>query len=132
MGEPTEHIWLLSNEYSSHLHTVDEGFRVIIERAPTEINGDPDSKANFCDYFKAVRFLSSAAHEALEKIQIMINSIEPLERISRDLRPVLRRLRQGLTIMVETSRVSDEWIHLIESSNVVCEGTDVQVNQPTS
>jgi hypothetical protein len=132
MDEPTKQILSLSNEFASLLHYVDEGFRVIIEHAPVEIKDNPGSNANFCVYFKAVRALSKASHIALGKFQLMINSIESLERMSRDLRPVLRRLRQGLTIMVESRGISDEWIHLIETSDVICEGTDAQVIQSTS
>jgi hypothetical protein len=40
----------------------------------------------------------------------MVKSIEPIENMSRDLRPVLRRLRNGLTAMLEAREVSDEWI----------------------
>ena len=51
----------------------------------------------------------------------MIDAIAPIERVSRDLRPVFRRLRQGLSIMVEAREVSDGWIGLIEASGVDCE-----------
>jgi hypothetical protein len=125
LSEPAERILLLSNEFASQLNNVDEGFRVIIELAPAQIDNDPDSKTNFCAYFETIRNLSATAHEAMESGQKMIDSIEPVERMSRDLRPVLRKLRQGLTIMVESRQVSDEWIHLIECSGVVCESTDL-------
>lgn len=126
LGEPTKNIWSLSNEFVSQVHNVDEGFRIIIERAPAEIKDNPDAKANFCDYFKKVRELTASLHYALETTRGMINAIEPLERMSRDLRPVLRQLRQGLTIMVESREVIDEWIQLIESSGVVCEDADAK------
>lgn len=126
LTDPTEHICSLSNEYASQLHKVDEGFRIFIERAPIEIKENPKSKDNFCDLFKGLRTLSEASRVGLDSIQHMIDSSAPLEKMSRDLRPVLRRLRQGLTIMVESRSVSDEWVHLIESSGIVCEGADSQ------
>jgi len=129
LGEPTKNIWLLSNEFVSQVHNVDEGFRIIIEQAPAEIKDNPDAKAYFCDFFDKVRKLTASSHDALESTQGMSNAIEPLERMSRDLRPVLRRLRQGLTIMVELREVIDEWVHLIESSGVVCEGADAQTSR---
>lgn len=129
LEEPTKNIWSLSNEFVSQVHSVDEGFRIIIERAPAEINDNPDAKANFCNFFDKVRELTASSHSALESTQVMIDTIEPLERMSRDLRPVLRRLRQGLTIMVESREVIDEWVHLIESSGVVGEGADAQTSR---
>ena len=124
--DPTERICSLSNEYASQLHNVDEGFRIIIERAPIEIKENPISKDSYCDLFNGLRTLSGASRSGLDSIQRMIDSSAPLEKMSRDLRPVLRRLRQGLTIMVESRSVSDEWVNLIESSGLVCEGADSQ------
>jgi hypothetical protein len=127
LTDPTEHICTLSNEYASQLHKVDEGLRIIIERAPIEIKENPKIKTNFCDLFKGLRTLSEASRVGLDSIQSMIDSSAPLEKMSRDLRPVLRRLRQGLTIMVESRSVSDAWVHLIESSGIVCESADFQL-----
>lgn len=126
LTDPIERICTLSNEYASQLHNVDEGIRILIERAPIEIKENPTFKDNFCDLFKGLRILSAASRSGLDSIQGMIDSSTPLEKMSRDLRPVLRRLRQGLTIMVESRSVSDEWVHLIETSGVVCEGADSQ------
>lgn len=124
--EPSERIWSSGNEYVSHLNDVDDGFRAIIEKAPSEIQENPSSKEELCTFFSAVRGLSAAAHEALQSVQGMINTIAPIEKMSRDLRPVLRRLRQGLTILVEAGKVTDEWVQLIEASGVVCNGPKTQ------
>jgi hypothetical protein len=126
LTDPTERICSLSNEYASQLHNIDEGFRILIERSPIEIKENPKSKDNFCELFKGLRTLSAASRVGLDSIQGMIDSSTPLEKMSRDLRPVLRRLRQGLTIMVESRSVSDEWVKLIDSSGIVCEGADSQ------
>jgi hypothetical protein len=124
LAEPTERIWLLSNEYVSQLHNVDDGFRLIVERAPVEIQENPESKANFCVFFESSRNLSTAAHTGFQSSQEMIDAIEPLEKMARDLRPVLRRLRQGLTILVESREVTDDWVRLIDATGIACEGTD--------
>ena len=129
LREPTEHIWSLGNKFASQLHDVDVGFRAIIERALTEIRGNPNSKSNICVFFEALRALSAASHDGLESVQRMVDATEPLERMSRDLRPVLRRLRQGLAIMVESREVSDEWVRLIDSSGVDCAGVDASASK---
>jgi hypothetical protein len=123
LSEPTEHIWSLGNVYASQLHSVDAGFRIIIERAPLEIKEDPDAKSNFCKFFEAVRSMSASSSGAIDSFQKMIDASEPLERMSRDLRPVLRRVKQGLTILIESAGVTKEWIHLIDATGIACEGT---------
>ena len=121
LSEPTERIWSLSNVYASQLHSVDSGFRLMIERAPIEIKENPDAKSNFCTFFDAVRKMSASSTQAIESFRYMLSAAEPLERMSRDLRPVLRRLKQGLTILIESSGVTQEWVRLIDALDIKCE-----------
>jgi hypothetical protein len=126
LDDPTERIWSLGNEFASQLHDVDEGFRTIIELAPAQIQEAPDSKADVCAFFETVCNLSISARNGLSSAQEMIDAIAPIEKMSRDLRPRMRRLRQGLTTITEARSVSDEWVHLINASGVICEDPDVQ------
>lgn len=126
LAEPAERVWSFGNTFASQLHEVDQGFRTIIERAGAEIQQNPESKASVCAFFAAVRGMSTAAHVGLGSAQGMIDAIGPLEKMSRDLRPVLRRLRQGLATMVEAREVSDEWLLLISSSGIDCGDSDSQ------
>jgi hypothetical protein len=121
LAEPAERVWSFGNDFASQLHEVDEGFRAIIERAVAEVQQNPDARTAVCTFFKAVRSLSGATQVGLGHAQGMIDAIAPIENMSRDLRPVLRRLRQGLTTMVEARDISDEWIQLIDGSGVACE-----------
>lgn len=126
LSEPAEHIWSLGNDFASQLHEVDQGFRAIIERADPEVQQNPDSKSTVCNFFNEIRSMSASARTALNSIQAMVDAMSPLEKSSRDLRPALRRLRQGLTTMVEAGEVSDEWIQLIDASGVECENADIR------
>lgn len=65
------------------------------------------------------------AQTGLDSTQGMIGAISTIESMSRDLRPVLRHLRQGLTTMVEAREVSNEWVQLIDSSPVKCGAADM-------
>ena len=120
LDDPTDKISMLSNQYVTQLHDVDDGIRIIIERAPVEIEENPEEKNSFCDFFKTVRTLSEASNSGYSGIQSMIVSAAPVEKMSRDIRPVLRRLRQALTIMLEGREVSDGWAGLIEGSGIDC------------
>jgi hypothetical protein len=70
--------------------------------------------------------MSSASEEAIQSTQKMMTASEPLEKMSRDLRPVLRRLKQGLTNLIEASGVSKGWVQLIEGTGIVCEDVTPQ------
>ena len=120
LNTPTDKISTLTNQYASQLHDVDEGIRIIIEQAPAEIAVNSATKEEFCQFFESVEVLSEASHKSFNQILSMIDSAAPIEKISRDLRPVFRRLRQALTIMVESRSVSGNWKDLIETSGVDC------------
>lgn len=132
LTEPTEHIWSLSNEYASQLHSVDAGFRIMIDRAASETKENPDTKSNYCAFFNAVRTLSDSSSQAIQSFGYMFTSAEPLERMSRDLRPVLRRLKQGLTILIESTGVTQEWVRLIDAVDLRCEDSTIQSQEAVS
>lgn len=121
MSEPIERIWSLSNEFSSQIHSVDKGYRIIIEKAPSEIQENPESKTGFCTFFNAVRGMVTASVDSFASFQKMIEATYTLDKMSRDLRPAMRRLRQGLNIMIESKSLFQEWIILIESTGVLCD-----------
>jgi hypothetical protein len=123
---PSEEISASVTTFVSQLHDVDDGFRAIIERAPAEIEENPDSRKDFCHFFRVVENLSAASSEGLGSARNMIEAIPPIEKTSRDLRPVLRRLRSSLVAMVEAKDVTDSWVGLIEGSGVDCRGLDDQ------
>ena len=119
---PTDKISMLTNQYASQLHDVDEGIRIIIKQAAPEIEENPDVKTEFCHFFESVETLLEASHSGRSGIQKMVDAVAPIEKTSRDLRPVIRRLRQALTIMLESSEVCDHWKDSIKSSGVDCRG----------
>lgn len=121
LREPSERIWASGNDFASQLHRVDEGVRLIIERLPSEIQENPDSKSEACSFFQTIRELSASADEGLDSTQEMIDGIAPIEAMSRDLRVPLRRLREGLTMMLEAREVTDEWVQSIDVAGVDCD-----------
>lgn len=128
LSKPIEGLWKAANKFTTELHDVDDGFRAIIEKAPSEIQGESTSRTNFCAFFEMVRTLSANAHAGLTSLQGMVDAISPIENLSRDLRPVLRRLRQGLTIMVEAREVTDEWVGLIDGTGIECTDSGVSMS----
>jgi|GEM_PF-636425 len=121
LAEPVERVFSLGNAFASQFHSVDEGIRAIIERAGREIEREPDARSTICSFFDQVRSLSGTVRHGLTSMQSMLAAMATVERMSRDLRRVLRRLRQGLTTFIEASEVCDEWVRLIDRSSVRCE-----------
>ena len=117
---PANRILMLANQSASQLRGVDDGLRAIIEHAPVEITENPESRRDYCNFFSVIQKLSEASNTGLSGVQKMIDTFAPIEKMSRDLRPRLRRLRQALTTFLETIEVTDRWVSLIEASDVDC------------
>lgn len=115
-----DRIWTNANDFTSQIHTIDEGLRPLIDLAPQAIEADAASRKPVCELFEAIRPLNASAAEGLGALQGMIDSIRPVEPMSRDLRPPLRRLREGLTLLLEAREVIAEWVRRIDASGIDC------------
>ena len=50
LTEPTARISSFGQQFAAQLHDVDEGFRAIIERGAAEVEQQPASKTNLCEF----------------------------------------------------------------------------------
>lgn len=120
LSEPSKRIKALGDEIASQVYDVDAGFRTIIQRAPDEIRVGSSSKDSVCKFFAVVRSMQSSATAAFENIRSMTDSIIKLESLSRDLRPSLRLMRQGVEIVMTSQKVIDSWVQEIDVSGISC------------
>ena len=117
---PTANIDGLGTLYRSQLQEIDNGLRVIIKQAPEEIEQDPEAKNQFCELFAQIVKMSDKSTTANDGLKTMIAACLPLEKMSRDIRPVIRRLRNALTVIVNEGETIANWKRLIESSGIDC------------
>lgn len=114
LAAPADSVRTLGNDFSSSLNDVDEGVRIIIARAPEEVESSPASRPEFEGFFDAIRGMVSQSEVGLGAVATMIAQLEPIEKMSRDLRQPLRTLREGLTLFVDGLTVMRGWVSLID------------------
>jgi hypothetical protein len=117
LADPSSRISTLGDDFAQQLHDVDLGIRAIIARAPEE----PENKSEFCSFFEVVRSMVTSSNNGLGALQGMVDSTAPLEKLSRDIRPPLRDMRRGLTLMVEGRDVMRPWVALMDASGLDCQ-----------
>lgn len=115
---PAEEIRDYGNRFASRLHDVDEGVRVIIQRAPVEVSENPEAREEFVQFFSTVRTMVAQSEIGLGAVKSMVDALSPLEKSSRDLRAPIRTLREGLTLLVEGLSVMKAWIVLIDETGL--------------
>ncbi len=113
LSAPGDEVLRLSSDFVQELNAVDGGVRAIAKISRAAL-ADPEQAQDVRDFFGSVRDLSVAVHDGLGSIEEMLQKMEPIEGMSRDLRPVLKKYRQGLTDMFESRSITDEWLHLID------------------
>lgn len=121
LKEPTERVYSFGSQFVSQLREIDEGVQAIIPLAKISVEQDASTKAAVCVFFRAIRSVTVAIGEALDAVEEMTDSMSRLESVSRDLRPTVRRLRQGLTLMQEARSVSSDWVKLIDETGIGCD-----------
>jgi len=112
--EPSENIWNLSNKVAIQINTVDVGLKILIENGYDEIKRDPTIKEKYFEYLRSMKTLVVAAKESFVSIDGMIKSLEAVESISREIRPVIRKIKQGLIIYCQTKDNFYEWNKYID------------------
>lgn len=124
LTDPSRKVEELGSKFATQLHTVDDGIRALISLASESDQPNAEERTSICDFFASIKSLSSSIQGSVASMQSMVDSFEPLERMSRDLRLPLRRLRTGLTATLEAREVASEWSQLIQDSGVACEDKD--------
>jgi methyl-accepting chemotaxis protein len=114
LSAPADRVAELANRYTKSLYEVDAGIRTVIAHAPAEIRNDPSAKSQWAIFADAITQLATVTRETVDAIKALTEGISQSEGISRDLRPPLQKLRQGLTILAEGSSVINEWKTLVD------------------
>lgn len=120
LAEPAQRVSLAADRYVSQLNQVDDGIRVLIEFAPIGASQDSDVAKNACALFMVIRRMASSSLSSQASLQKFVTGLVPIEEMARDLRPPLRRLREGLTKLIEGGQVVKEWIGLVDASELHC------------
>jgi hypothetical protein len=117
---PVNEIDRLSQEYVRSLYDVDAGVSLAIAETPSTVESGEVSLADACAFFASIRSLAETAEDSLAITESMVSGTTAVESLSREIRPVIRRLRKSLTVMIEGRHVLRAWVALIDSSGLDC------------
>lgn len=115
---PADKILALGATFAEQLSDVDQGVTTIIAKAPQEIADDPSSKSDVQIFFRSISDLVSSAREGLAHLRNLAETIEPIESLSKDLRPPMRTIRKGLTLAYEGLGFMQGWQNLIDETGI--------------
>jgi hypothetical protein len=93
-------------DWLNDLDVIDQGVRALVRQLKIDGTVDESSVEGFLE---TMRTLSITARENLGKSMIMADALDRLGSQSRDLRPIVRRLRVALVALNDATKVTDDW-----------------------
>ena len=114
MEEPVKGINKNANLFISQLYDINQGVDIIFDLISSKEDIPVEDIEGIKSIFESLETIYTSYNDALGSFSKLIESINPLENYSRDLRPVLKRFKQGITIMFEAKDVLDNWMKFIE------------------
>lgn len=120
LQRPADNIEENAAKFTAHLNDVDAGVMEMIPMLAAEVEKDPSAREGACDFFATMRDLAQTADAGLGGLKGMVDSIQPIEGMSRDLRKPLKTLRRGLTSMYESRKVMNGWVTVIDETGIDC------------
>lgn len=121
---PAENIKNFGEEFTKQLNDVDQGMVVVIQKIAAEAEAGSNEKSEACTFFSSIREMATASDIGLGTLKEMIDAIQPIEGMSRDLRQPLKTLKRGLIAMYEGRDVINSWVSLIDESGIECDSAE--------
>ncbi len=105
----------LSREYSSGLLRIDSTFRAVFELA--DLSDGDDTKAAKASLKENLSTIVQNSRQAMSKLEGAADAARKNTKLSRDLRPVLRRYETAVRNMVDGFAIIEEWESIDENDH---------------
>ncbi|KQO59767.1 toll/interleukin-1 receptor domain-containing protein [Curtobacterium sp. Leaf261] len=114
LESPTQRIVDAGDEYMRTLLGIDPAFRALAEIGNAQTTVTPEDRTALAQAQDSVRGMVQAGEEATEQVRSAINSGRNLARLSRDMRPALKRYETGSQNIIDGQAVMQEWADLLD------------------
>lgn len=129
---PARSIEQAGEQYMKDLLEIDPSFRALAEIGYLQTPATREGHASFIAAQESVRSMVEAGKEATESVRGAIKAGRGLARLSRDLRPPLKRYETGSQNILDGQAIMQEWSDLLDAVSwpdepSLIEATDAQV-----
>lgn len=114
----TENIRLYVGQFTKQMNILDSSLSIIIENIPKQIEDKSLKESDARKLFQQISTFVQAISESKKSIQYMSDSMEPLEKLSRDIRPVMRAMRKEFAILIDSMGKAASWEFMIQKTNI--------------
>lgn len=104
-----DRIYALGEKFSSELDTIDRGMGSIID-----LMSHQEDKSELDGFSEGIRELSSSADYGLGSLDGLLDNMKPLERITKDMKKPIARMKEGLELIRQGKPTINSWLSKIE------------------
>ena len=115
LEQPADRLTKASQELATHTRTADSGTRIMLQKAAEAIaSGSPEEQAAGKNILSVTRKAAGSIASMNDAGRNTLKTLPTLTKLSKDLRPVGRRIAQAVTVIIEAGEVSQGWVALID------------------
>lgn len=112
---PTQQLIDASQQMAVHVRTADPGAQFLFAKAAELIEtGSPEQQEMAKTLFATTRKMGAASAKMNASVSELLGVMRTTSKLSRHLRPVLRRQEQAYTVAIEAGEVIQGWVALID------------------
>ncbi|HEX2130848.1 MAG TPA: toll/interleukin-1 receptor domain-containing protein [Actinophytocola sp.] len=109
LDRPVTDLGRLSNEFLTHVHEVDQGVRVVVDRAHRDAAGDRELAGRVARFARDLRTVVEEEVRDLADAEDVIAVVAEIEQGTRTLRPMARSLRRSITLLADGRDLMTTW-----------------------
>jgi hypothetical protein len=117
---PIDEVTEVATNYFETLEKVDPAVRGFVRAAEEQQPLSEEDLEGVCAFFSALLTVVTSGKDMYQAIQGMQENIQGTERMSRDLRPVLRQLRAAAQRIGDGQALLEGWAEAVRASTVTC------------
>ena len=122
LSEPAETILVLGRQFAFQVHRSDSVIRKLVEERNSSASDSAETQEVVDGLPKHMQGLSSDIMSSIEHARDTVGILTNLQNLSRNLRPALRQIFEGLVLVGEAKEVVDDWVRLVQRSGI--DGSD--------
>ncbi len=116
LSDPADKIEDLTAQFTLQLNEIDPGVRAMLELAAENAHQSEDNKTAALNLYSSIEELVISSNEGFSSLEGMLESTRPIEKMSKDLKKPLLRIRNSLELMLRGRDTIEEWLALIKNS----------------
>lgn len=119
--QPVEDMYDKALTFVNCLATLNSSVPALIQFMELMDSSDEEQRNSICRLRKSMLFAGESIRDLVDSISKNIDAIEPLAKMSRSLRPVIRKLVSAFNLMKEVLIAYEQGVKVLETWNLNCE-----------